>query len=118
MTTSHATSRRTSWTNAQESDCKHASRLLEVVGQRWSASVLLALARGAARFSEVIAAVEGLSARMLTLRLKQLESAGLVSRTVIPTTPVTIDYQLTEQGFDLVESLGSISDYVRRWGPG
>jgi len=85
------------------------------VGQRWSPSILLALGRGVERFSEIIAMTAGLSARMLTLRLKQLETAHLVERIVIPTTPVTVRYRLTAQGLDLIDALHSVAGYVQRW---
>jgi DNA-binding HxlR family transcriptional regulator len=103
------------WRDAEESDCRHASRVLEVVGQRWSPSILLAMARGAERFSDVLATVAGLSPRMLTVRLKQLETAELVERTVVPTTPVTIRYRLTARGADLITALQPVAGFVRRW---
>jgi DNA-binding HxlR family transcriptional regulator len=105
----------TSWDNADEGHCQHASQVLEVVGQRWSPSILLALARGVERFGEILARTAGLSARMLTVRLKQLETAHLVERRVIPTTPVTVRYGLTAQGLDLIDALHSIAGYVQRW---
>jgi DNA-binding HxlR family transcriptional regulator len=91
---------------------------MEVVGQRWSPSILLALARGAERFTDVVTAVNGLSARMLTVRLKQLETARLVERTVTPTTPVSVRYRLTPRGVDLVTALRPIAGYVQRWETG
>jgi DNA-binding HxlR family transcriptional regulator len=103
------------WNQVNEDECRHASQVLEVVGQRWSPSILLALARGAERFSEITAVVTGLSARMLTLRLKQLETAELVERTVIPTTPVMVRYRLTPRGDDLIAALQPIAGHVQRW---
>ena len=108
----------TLWRLADEADCQHASRVMEVVGQRWSPSVLLALARDAERFTELMTAVPGLSARMLTVRLKQLEAARLVERTVVPTMPVAIRYRLTPRGVDLVAALAPIAGYVQRWEAG
>lgn len=105
------------WENANEADCEHTARVLEVVGQRWAANILIAVASGAHRFTEITASVDGVSARMLTLRLKQLGTANLVERTVIPTTPVSVRYHLTDQGRDLVAALGSVNAYVRRWDP-
>jgi DNA-binding HxlR family transcriptional regulator len=105
------------WLLADETDCKQASSVMEVVGHRWSPSVLLALARGAERFTEVLAIVEGLSARMLTVRLKELESARLVDRIVIPTTPVSVRYHLTPRGADLLAALEPIASHVQRWRP-
>lgn len=91
---------------------------MEVVGQRWSPSILLALARGAERFTSITAAVPGLSARMLTVRLKQLDTAGLVERTVVPSTPVAVRYRLTPRGADLIAALQPVAAYVRRWETG
>lgn len=85
------------------------------MGQRWSPSILLALGRGVERFGEIVAMTAGLSPRMLTVRLKQLETAHLVQRIVIPTTPVTIRYRLTAQGLDLIDTLHSVAGYVQRW---
>ncbi len=73
------------------------------------------MARGAERFTDIATATPGLSARMLTVRLKQLSAAGLVERTVIPTTPVTVQYRLTPQGVDLITALQPIAGYVQRW---
>ena len=91
---------------------------MEVVGQRWSPSILLALDRGAERFTDLLAAIGGLSARMLTVRLKELVTAQLVERTVIPTMPVTVRYHLTPRGVDLVTALAPIAGYVQRWETG
>ncbi|MFI2364613.1 winged helix-turn-helix transcriptional regulator [Promicromonospora sp. NPDC019610] len=115
MTTPAASPAHTAWHDTDEAECRHASKLLEVVGQRWSPSILLALGRGVERFGEITAMTTGLSARMLTLRLKQLEAAQLVERIVIPTTPVTIRYRLTAQGQDLMDALHSVAGYVQRW---
>lgn len=115
MTTPRTTLPLTRWDHSDESECRRAGRALEIVGQRWAPGVLLALARGAERFTEVMAAVSGISARMLTVRLKQLEKAGLITRTVIPTTPVSVLYRLTPRGADLLDALQPIADHIRRW---
>jgi DNA-binding HxlR family transcriptional regulator len=105
----------TEWSQVDEDQCRHASAVLEIVGQRWSPSILLALARGAERFTDITAVVAGLSARMLTVRLKQLENAELVRRTVVPTTPVMVRYHLTPRGVDLITALRPIAGHVQRW---
>lgn len=115
MTPSRTSPSLTSWRHTDEAECRHATRILEVVGQRWSPSILLALGRGAERFTEITATTPGLSGRMLTLRLKQFETAHLIERIVIPTTPVTVRYRLTRQGLDLIDALHPISGYVQRW---
>ena len=75
---------------------------LEIVGRRWTSAILLAGMRGAIRFSEYRAMISGISDRLLTQRLKELESEGFVLRTVVPTTPVTVRYELTEKARELM----------------
>lgn len=117
MTISRTTTRSApaSWDHADEAECRHASQILEVVGQRWSPSILITLARGADRFSEIAALVPGMSARMLTVRLQQLETAELVERSVTPTIPVSVRYRLTARGADLIAALQPIAGHVQRW---
>ena len=85
------------------------------MGRRWSSGILLALLRGAERFSEVTASVTGLSDRMLAVRLRELETAGLVDRIVEPTTPVTVRYRLTARGRELMDALQPVVRYGVRW---
>jgi len=105
----------TEFEHIDDEACRSFIATTELVGRRWSSGIMLALARGAARFSEVLAIVDGLSDRMLAQRLKELEAAGLVRRAVIPTTPVQVRYGLTERGADLLRSLEPLSDWGRRW---
>ena len=67
------------------------------------------------RRSEIAALVPGLSARMLTVRLQQLETADLVERTVTPTIPVSVRYRLTARGDDLITALRPIAGHIQRW---
>jgi DNA-binding HxlR family transcriptional regulator len=78
---------------------------LEIVGKRWTGAILLAIAMGAHRFGEMLHTVGGLSDRLLSQRLKELEGHGLVIRTVVPTTPVQIRYTLSEPGRNLLALL-------------
>ena len=96
--------------------CRRFLSSVELVGKRWSSAVLLAIARGATRFSEITATVPGLSDRLLAQRLKELESVGLLQREVIATTPVQVRYTLTEAGADLIESLQPLAAWGHRWG--
>jgi DNA-binding HxlR family transcriptional regulator len=100
-----------------DEECRRVAGVMEVVGRRWSSGILLALGRGAERFSEILELVEGLSRRMLAVRLRELESSGLVNRDVIPTTPVSVRYQLTARGVDLLRSLRPMALYAQRWEP-
>jgi len=87
--------------------CRGHAPTMELVGRRWNSAILLALGKGAERFVEIDGSVEGISDRMLSLRLKELRDAGLVTRTVVPTMPVQIRYSLTERGRDLLLVLRS-----------
>jgi len=95
--------------------CRSASHVLELVGRRWSSSILFALGRGAHRFTQIQASVIGLSDRMLSVRLKELERAELVARVVEPTTPVSVRYELTPRGRDLIEAMQPLVRYGHRW---
>lgn len=99
-----------------DTTCREATATVEFVGRRWTGAILLALGRGASRFGEVERAVEGLSARLLTARLRELEEHGLVEREVIPTTPVSVRYHLTAQGSDLLAAMQPLMAYHLRWG--
>jgi DNA-binding HxlR family transcriptional regulator len=81
------------------------------LGERWTGLVLLALRTETLRFSELRRQIEGISQKMLTQTLRALERDGLVARTVFPTVPVTVQYELTELG----RSLGEAVDVVRAW---
>ncbi len=91
-------------------DCTAVSSILSRIGDKWSVLVIMLLANGPRRFNEIKRMVGGISQRMLTLTLRGLERDGLVTRTVFPTIPPRVDYELTELGRSLrqpVEHLGS-----------
>lgn len=100
-----------------ETFCPRFHHAVELIGRRWSGAIIRAMLGGAGRFSEICATVPGLSDRLLSERLKQLESEGIVSRTVHPETPVRIEYRLTEQGRSLAPALSAISEWAERWLP-
>jgi DNA-binding HxlR family transcriptional regulator len=92
-----------------ESDCRGVASILARVGDKWSVFVIMLLGDGPRRFNELKRMVGGISQRMLTLTLRGLERDGLVTRTVFPTIPPRVDYELTELGRGLwqpVEALG------------
>ena len=78
---------------------------VEVVGRKWNSAILLAGVRGARRFSEYRQVVSGISDRLLAQRFKELETGGLITRTVTPTTPVLVQYEPTEYGRELLRTL-------------
>lgn len=82
-------------------DCRKVSKILARVGDKWSVLVVMLLGDGPRRFNEIKRMVNGISQRMLTLTLRGLERDGLVTRTVFPTIPPRVDYELTELGRSL-----------------
>src|SRR5256885_8082090 len=91
----------TSARRAGEGESKVCSRFhyaMELIGRRWSGAIISVLLRGPQCFNEMLAAVPGLSDRLLTERLRELEAEGLVERTVLPGPPVRVSYELTESG--------------------
>ena len=91
-------------------NCQRVSEVLARVGDKWSVLIVMTLADGPRRFNEIKRAVNGVSQRMLTLTLRGLERDGLVTRTVYPTIPPRVDYELTALGHSLkkpVEALGT-----------
>jgi DNA-binding HxlR family transcriptional regulator len=81
-----------------ESDCRGVASILARVGDKWSVLVIMLLSGGPRRFNELKRMVGGISQRMLTLTLRGLERDGLVTRTVFPTIPPRVDYELTDLG--------------------
>jgi DNA-binding HxlR family transcriptional regulator len=96
--------------------CPLYHQAVELIGRRWTGAILRALLAGQTRFSEVTAVVPGLSDRLLSERLKELESQGIVTRVVIPDTPVRVEYHLTEKGRDLHAVIEAVSEWAERWG--
>jgi DNA-binding HxlR family transcriptional regulator len=88
-----------------EEECRSFQKAVELVGRRWTAAIMLALSRGAGRFGEILTLVDGLSDRLLSQRLKELEAEGLVVRNVVPTTPVQVRYGLSGSGRELMIAL-------------
>ena len=91
-------------------DCRAISELLSRVGDKWTVLVVNLMGSGPKRFSEIKREVGGISQRMLTLTLRALERDGLVTRTVTPSIPPRVDYELTDLGRSLlapVQALGS-----------
>jgi DNA-binding HxlR family transcriptional regulator len=95
--------------------CPNFQAAVELVGRRWNGAVLLAASMGATRYSEFLTAVPGLSDRLLAQRLRELEAEALLAREVIPTTPVQINYRLTERGAKLVEAMQPLIEWSERW---
>jgi DNA-binding HxlR family transcriptional regulator len=85
----------------------------DLLERRWQLSILYAALTGALRFSEFADAVAGISPRMLSERLRDLEAAGLVQRNVIPSSPPTVEYRLTTKGRRLAPIIEAMREYAR-----
>jgi DNA-binding HxlR family transcriptional regulator len=103
---------------AAEKVCPHFHAAIELVGKRWSGAILSALTDGPRRFGELTQAVPGMSDRLLSQRLRELEESGLVERTVEAGAPVRVSYSLTAKGADLRPALGELGAWGRRWEAG
>jgi DNA-binding HxlR family transcriptional regulator len=82
-------------------DCRGLADVLASVGDKWTIMVVGALSRGSLRYNEIQRRVSGISQRMLTMTLKRLEADGIVTRTLFPSVPPRVDYELTELGHTL-----------------
>ena len=95
--------------------CPHFHSAVELIGRRWAGAILYALTNGPLHFAELKDAVPGMSDRLLSCRLKELEKAGLVQREVQPGTRVRVSYELTAKGQSLEPVMGELRDWARRW---
>ncbi len=95
--------------------CRHFQRAAEMLGKRWNPQLVRALLLGASRYSDLKAAIPQISDHLLSDRLKELEAEGIVSREVTPSTPVRIDYRLTDKGRDLAGVIDELASWAERW---
>jgi DNA-binding HxlR family transcriptional regulator len=92
--------------------CLAVREVLNRVGDKWSVQVVGLLGDGKKRFSELRRAIEGISQRMLTLTLKGLERDGLITRTVYPTIPPRVEYELTKLGHSLLKPITELGNWA------
>ena len=95
--------------------CDRFHRAIELIGRRWTGVVLSAMSQGASRFCEIRETVPGISDRLLTERLRELEDEGIVTRVVTPTRPVQVSYALTEKGRALQPVLDAVGQWATVW---
>jgi DNA-binding HxlR family transcriptional regulator len=88
-----------------------------MIGRRWAGVILRELLRGATRFRQISDAIPDITDKLLSERLKRFESEGVIERIVIPTTPVTIEYLLTDKGRALESAVREISAWAETWLP-
>jgi DNA-binding HxlR family transcriptional regulator len=102
--------------SGEHSECVVVREILDRVGDKWSVLVIALLGKQGQRFSELRRAIDGISQRMLTLTLRQLERDGLVSRTVHATVPPRVDYALTPLGESVLEPLTALMGWAQQHG--
>jgi DNA-binding HxlR family transcriptional regulator len=101
--------------------CPYYHRAIELIGKRWTGAIVGVLLNapadgsGGMRFSQIAQAVPELSDRLLSERMKELESRGVVERTVLTGPPVHVEYRLTEMGRALQPALHELRDWARHW---
>lgn len=95
--------------------CQHFQRAAELIARRWVPQVIYAMGPGACRYTELKLAIPNISDAVLSERLKELEAASIVVRSVEPSTPVRIEYALTPRGEQLASVLGELQVWAERW---
>lgn len=97
--------------------CARYQRAADLLSKRWTALIIRALLPGPRRFTQLTEAITGLSDRLLSQRLKELEAVGIVSRQVYPEVPVRVEYALTSKGYDLERVVAELQHWADRWSP-
>lgn len=95
--------------------CPRFHQAVELIGRRWTGAVIQVLMAGPLRFNELLAAVPGISDRLLTERLRELEAKDIIVREVSACSPVRVVYSLTERGSELNEALNALGRWAERW---
>jgi DNA-binding HxlR family transcriptional regulator len=95
--------------------CARFHKAVELIGRRWSGAIIQILRQRPSRYAELRAAIPDITDRMLSERLRELEDEAIVARTVIPETPVRVEYSLTPKGRALAPALDAIGHWAERW---
>ena len=95
--------------------CTRFHRASELIGRRWTGAIIFVLLKARCRFATLRDAIPDITDRMLSDRLQELEAEGIVERTVIPDTPVRVEYALTRKGKALADAIQAISHWADKW---
>src|SRR5512143_1477737 len=95
--------------------CVKFHRASELIGRRWTGAIIYVLLRSRCRFATLREAIPDITDRMLSERLQELEHEGIVERTVVPETPVRVEYALTKKGRALASAIDAISEWADHW---
>lgn len=95
--------------------CARFHRASELIGRRWTGAIIFVLLKSRCRFAVLRDAIPEITDRMLSDRLQELELEGIVERTVIPETPVRVEYALTRKGRALASAIDAIVEWAHKW---
>ncbi|MBI3264260.1 MAG: winged helix-turn-helix transcriptional regulator [Acidobacteria bacterium] len=95
--------------------CTRFHRASELIGRRWTGAIIFVLLKARCRFATLRDAIPDITDRMLSERLQELEQEGIVERTVIPATPVRVEYALTKKGRALASAIDAIMEWAHKW---
>ena len=95
--------------------CTRFHQAIELIGSRWTGAILQTLLQGRSRYASIKAAVPEITDRMLSERLRSLETEGLLLRAVVPESPVRVEYELTRKGRELQKALREIATWAETW---
>ena len=95
--------------------CSRFHRASELIGRRWTGAIIFLLLKSRCRYATLRDAIPDITDRMLSERLQELEQEGIVERTVIPETPVRVEYALTRKGRALASAVDAIAEWAEKW---
>ena len=95
--------------------CGRFHRAIELIGRRWTGAIVFLLLRSRCRFATLRDAIPDITDRMLSERLQELEEEGIAKRTVIPATPIRVEYALTKKGRALASAIDAMAAWAERW---
>src|SRR5438046_5995022 len=95
--------------------CEQFRQAIELIGRRWTGAIVFLLLRRRCRYATLRDAIPGITDRMLSERLQELEREGIVERTVVPETPVRVEYALTKKGRALADAVDAIGAWAHKW---
>jgi DNA-binding HxlR family transcriptional regulator len=97
--------------------CSRFHRASELIGRRWTGAIIFVLLKSRCRFAVLSAAIPDITDRMLSDRLRELEDEEIIERTVVPETPIRVEYALTKKGRALASAINAITEWAHRWIP-
>jgi DNA-binding HxlR family transcriptional regulator len=96
--------------------CSSFHSAIELIGRRWTGAIIYLLLKSRCRFATLRDAIPDITDRMLSERLQELEQEGIVDRTVIPESPIRVEYSLTPKGRALAAAMDAVGAWAHKWG--